>query len=65
MSPRSKWVGVNFYFPQARDVRTHNKMFLMDESYERAGTLGFRCVQDVEGEPAPVFRGQVPQPEGA
>ena len=38
----------NWYFPQARQNLTlHNVMLLMDESYERAGTVGFRCVADV------------------
>ena len=40
----------NWYFPQTRQSLTlHNKMLLMDESYERAGTVGFRCVKDMAG----------------
>ena len=36
-----------WYFPQARDsLETHNKYFLMSDRYERAGTMGFRCVVD-------------------
>ena len=34
------------YFPNAFQLNQHNKYFLMDASYERAGTLGFRCVAD-------------------
>jgi len=34
----------NWYFPTARKLTQHNRMLLMDLSYERAGTLGFRCV---------------------
>ena len=36
------------YFPQALELNKHNKYFLMDDSYERAATLGFRCVEDVK-----------------
>lgn len=36
----------NWYFPKALQVNRHNRMMLMDDSYERAGTLGFRCVAD-------------------
>lgn len=45
---------VNWYFPPARELNKHSKYFLMSESYERAGTLGFRCAADVaNGAPAP------------
>lgn len=40
----------SWYFPQAKRVDQHNKLFLMDDAYERAGTLGFRCAQDLAGE---------------
>lgn len=36
----------NWYFPPARKLTQHNKLLLMDESFDRAGTMGFRCVQD-------------------
>lgn len=36
----------NWYFPQARKLIQHNRLLLMDDSYERAATLGFRCVVD-------------------
>ena len=35
-----------WYYPQAKSLVQHNKYYLMDDSYERAATLGFRCVQD-------------------
>jgi formylglycine-generating enzyme required for sulfatase activity len=38
--------GSHWYFPQALELNTHNKYFLMDARYERAGTVGFRCVAD-------------------
>ena len=37
-----------WYFPQAKRLDEHNKYFLMGYAYERAGTLGFRCVQSAE-----------------
>jgi len=43
--PATKQVG-NWYFPAARKLIQHNRLLLMDESYDRAGTLGFRCVAD-------------------
>ena len=43
----AKW-----YFKNVREsLFTHNKAFLMDDAFERAGTAGFRCVRDVEGQP--------------
>ena len=54
--------GQNWYFPNSdrpakpgekgvptmamRDLSTHGKYFLMSDSYERAGTVGFRCAAD-------------------
>jgi hypothetical protein len=40
--------GSLWYFPQAVELGTHNKYFLMSDSYERAGTIGFRCVTDAQ-----------------
>eukprot|EP01084_Bolivina_argentea_P082478 149348_1 len=37
----SRW-----YFPSAYQVNQYNKYFLMDDSYERCGTIGFRCAAD-------------------
>jgi formylglycine-generating enzyme required for sulfatase activity len=34
----------NWYHPTARKLTQHNRLLLMDLSYERAGTVGFRCV---------------------
>ena len=37
---------INWYFPQALQLNEHGKYYLMSDSYERAGTLGFRCAAD-------------------
>ena len=37
----------DWYFPQAPRNDQHEKYFLLDDAYERAGTLGFRCARDV------------------
>lgn len=37
-----------WYFPQAYRNDQHGKLLLMAPSYDRAGTLGFRCVMDAE-----------------
>eukprot|EP00930_Biecheleria_cincta_P043152 TRINITY_DN29669_c0_g1_i1.p1 TRINITY_DN29669_c0_g1~~TRINITY_DN29669_c0_g1_i1.p1 ORF type:complete len:927 (+),score=116.79 TRINITY_DN29669_c0_g1_i1:22-2781(+) len=42
--------GSSWYFPQAMELNLHEKYFLMDDRYERAGTIGFRCVKDVDSE---------------
>jgi len=39
--------GTNWYFPQAYELYKHGKYLLIDASYDRAGTIGFRCVMDV------------------
>lgn len=39
-------LGSHWYFPQAKKLNTHNKYFLMDDRYERAATIGFRCASD-------------------
>ena len=38
--------GSNWYFPNKIELNTHNKYFLFDDCYERAATIGFRCVVD-------------------
>ena len=40
--------GSIWYFPQAYRNDQHGKLLLMAPSYDRSGTLGFRCVQDAE-----------------
>merc|ERR1712038_1410532 len=40
--------GSRWYFPEAMELNKHNKYFVMDDSYDRAGTLGFRCVVDMD-----------------
>eukprot|EP01043_Picozoa_sp_COSAG02_P057112 COSAG02_NODE_6880_length_3311_cov_1.479763_2_plen_720_part_00 len=35
------------YFPNTADLVTHEKYFLMNPRYERAGTVSFRCAQDL------------------
>ena len=38
--------GSHWYFPPAFKLSSYNKYYLMGGSYERAGTVGFRCVAD-------------------
>ena len=40
--------GSIWYFPQAYRNDQHGKLLLMAPSYDRAATLGFRCVQEAE-----------------
>jgi formylglycine-generating enzyme required for sulfatase activity len=40
--------GSIWYFPQAYRNDEHGKLLLMAPGYDRAGTLGFRCVVDAE-----------------
>jgi gamma-glutamyl hercynylcysteine S-oxide synthase len=40
--------GSIWYFPQAYRNDQHGKLLLMAPSYDRSGTLGFRCAQDGE-----------------
>ena len=40
--------GSIWYFPEAYPNDQHGKLLLMAPSYDRSGTLGFRCVVDGE-----------------
>ena len=40
--------GSHWYFPPAYQLNTYNKYYLMSGTWERAGTVGFRCVADAE-----------------
>jgi formylglycine-generating enzyme required for sulfatase activity len=40
--------GTIWYFPPAYRLDQHGKLLLMAPSKDRAGTLGFRCVKDVD-----------------
>jgi formylglycine-generating enzyme required for sulfatase activity len=40
--------GSHWYFPQAYKLTEHGKYLLMSPGKDRAGTLGFRCVCDVQ-----------------
>ncbi len=40
--------GSVWYFPQAYRLDQHGKLLLMAPSKDRSGTLGFRCVKDVQ-----------------
>lgn len=40
--------GSRWYFPNAYRLDEHGKYLLMAPSIDRAGTLGFRCVEDAE-----------------
>ena len=48
-SPPANRITKNWYYPPLSRVDEHNVAFLMADSFERAGTVGFRCAQDVEG----------------
>ena len=41
-------IGSIWYFPQAYRNDEHGKLLLMALSYDRSGTLGFRCVEDAQ-----------------
>ena len=40
--------GSIWYFPEAYRNDQHGKLLLMAPSYDRSGTVGFRCVTDAE-----------------
>lgn len=40
--------GSHWYFAPAFELNTYNKYYIMGGSYDRAGTIGFRCVADAK-----------------
>ena len=38
--------GASWYFPQAQTLAEHGKYFLYSDGWERAATIGFRCIAD-------------------
>lgn len=42
--------GSIWYFPQAYRNDQHGKLLLMAPSYDRAGTVGFRCAMDARAD---------------
>ena len=36
----------SYYFQPALELDRHGRYLLMDDSYERAATVGFRCASD-------------------
>eukprot|EP00911_Craspedida_sp_UC1_P001782 UC1_evm1s1359 len=36
-----------WYFPHAHQLDKHSKLLLQDDAYDRAGTVGFRCVREL------------------
>ena len=41
-------LGSIWYFPEAYKNNQHGKLLMMAPSYDRSGTVGFRCVKDAE-----------------
>ena len=41
-------LGSIWYFPEAYKNNQHGKLLLMAPSYDRSGTVGFRCVKDAD-----------------
>ena len=42
--------GSGWYYTHNLMLNQHNRYLLMDDSYDRAGTVGFRCVADATEE---------------
>ena len=40
----------NWYYPQAKDLVSHNTLLLMSDGMDRSGGIGFRCVVDASSE---------------
>ena len=43
----------DWYFAPSLELDKHSIWLLMKDSYDRARTVGFRCVEDIPGESAP------------
>jgi hypothetical protein len=40
--------GSGWYLRHPRNLREHNKLLTMDDSYDRSGAIGFRCVKEAQ-----------------